>query len=1101
MSKSPSRDSMSELPSSELNVLVTAIRGLQQSVEASTSQVARLADAIERFLGTGEEQASSARLPRSPAPRIVSLPVRRQSINWVVGPAENTTWAYGNNARRLATRLPAYDHHISADTECDIAVYFDALVAANHPVKAGKSVLRLGGSRPLDRLFGKDDGALATALAAFDAVVALSAALYLRAARLHPNVYFIPNALDLDTWHAVRPEASRPFTAGFAASLSTKDEATMKGHDIAVEAARSRNVRLLAVSRGERQIPHERMHADFYAKIDVLLHPVAAGREGTSNVIMEAMACGVPVITTTDAGFHGEFLVDGRTALLRPRSAAAFADAITTLTRSPELRQTLAEEARRFAERQHSLDDAIARYDAVFRSLSATSSAVPARRKVAFVPFWEPTENFGSSRLRAQYPAAYLTKRGQLEVVVGYAADADVVIIVQMCTDEVMSQLLNNTGQFVIYDVCDKYYEKPRLFKHLASPVDSLSRFHQLVERADLLLAPSEELKLELASRVPTKAVKYVPEPVDYEATGCAARETSERVVLWFGNPDRGNFDEVRGMLEHLRQRHGFRPLIVSRKSYFRGQPSFEACVVEWSPSAMKQAFADAALCIVGYAPDEQTKSANRFVAAMMHGVPTLVRGSPACSDILERSGHRFAQLTDVRSLDQAIAKLQNREYRARFVAEVQRQIVEVHGEAAVTRNYVELLAEHTIDCSASCASPRKLAFVSHNLELGDGAPLSQYELVCGLRERGIEPYVFSPIGGPVAELYQAAGIHVETFEAEGHDGVETINHKYSAVRQRFCEFLRENAIEAVVCNTVKAAPYVDFAHLEDLPGQLIVRESYDAAERFSFFQGEAKLSAIRGVTHAEQVVFVAETSRKVWSDMPFKGLVRVIRNGISRERFAQAAQLSKRDARKRLGWPPEDVVAICVGRVTKRKGQQQLLRAFAELPPLVSNAARLVIIGVGESRTAAELRAELARLPGPLQTRVTLVPPVHDLGPYYAAADVSLLNSRSEAYPRSVLESLLWGLPVISTPVHGVQEQIRPGKDGFLYEQDDMAAWSSHFSLLVTDEGLRSAMSKSASRSFARLTSYPEMVLAYRALLSRLACRPTAVAGRGVQH
>ena len=58
------------------------------------------------------------------------------------------------------------------------------------------------------------------------------------------------------------------------------------------------------------------MIKDFYSNIDLLIHPVGPGREGTSNVIMEALALGVPVLTTTHAGLHGELLVDGKNALI-----------------------------------------------------------------------------------------------------------------------------------------------------------------------------------------------------------------------------------------------------------------------------------------------------------------------------------------------------------------------------------------------------------------------------------------------------------------------------------------------------------------------------------------------------------------------------------------------------------------------------------------------------------------------------------------------------------------------------------------------------------------------------------------------------------------
>jgi glycosyltransferase involved in cell wall biosynthesis len=228
-----------------------------------------------------------------------------------------------------------------------------------------------------------------------------------------------------------------------------------------------------------------------------------------------------------------------------------------------------------------------------------------------------------------------------------------------------------------------------------------------------------------------------------------------------------------------------------------------------------------------------------------------------------------------------------------------------------------------------------------------------------------------------------------------------------------------------------------------------------------------------------------------MWSDLPLKGAISVIPNGIARQRFGDLELGQKPAAREKLGLPDHEIIAVCVGSVTIRKGQLQLARAFAELPARVRDRARILFIGAGEGKHAVELRAAVASMPGAIRDRISIVSTVRDVAPYFAAADLTLLNSRSEAYPRSIMESLLWGVPVLSTPVFGVREQVRPGEDGFLYEQDDMETWSSHFSVLVTDDALRSAMSASARRSFFRLMSYPEMLLAYQTILARLLPQP----------
>jgi colanic acid/amylovoran biosynthesis glycosyltransferase len=71
--------------------------------------------------------------------------------------------------------------------------------------------------------------------------------------------------------------------------------------------------------------------------------------EGLPNVVIEAMAAGVPVVATHHAGI-GEAVEDGRTGLLVPSGdAAALTAALRRLVEEPEIARTMGKEARRVA--------------------------------------------------------------------------------------------------------------------------------------------------------------------------------------------------------------------------------------------------------------------------------------------------------------------------------------------------------------------------------------------------------------------------------------------------------------------------------------------------------------------------------------------------------------------------------------------------------------------------------------------------------------------------------------------------------------------------------------------------------------------------------
>jgi len=106
------------------------------------------------------------------------------------------------------------------------------------------------------------------------------------------------------------------------------------------------------------------MRARFYSHISVLVHPTAG--EGCSNVIMEALACGVPVITTRAAGYHGEMLRDGVDAIICERTTMSVMAAIKRVMCDDALRTRLEINGRKFAEAHHDIRPIAAEYQRIF---------------------------------------------------------------------------------------------------------------------------------------------------------------------------------------------------------------------------------------------------------------------------------------------------------------------------------------------------------------------------------------------------------------------------------------------------------------------------------------------------------------------------------------------------------------------------------------------------------------------------------------------------------------------------------------------------------------------------------------------------------------
>jgi len=94
-------------------------------------------------------------------------------------------------------------------------------------------------------------------------------------------------------------------------------------------------------------------------------------RDGIPNVLIEAVASGVPVVSTPVSGIP-ELIETDRTGLLvEPNHPAMLADALDRVLQSPELRARLTEAARAKLETHFSLDHCSARLLALFHAVHA----------------------------------------------------------------------------------------------------------------------------------------------------------------------------------------------------------------------------------------------------------------------------------------------------------------------------------------------------------------------------------------------------------------------------------------------------------------------------------------------------------------------------------------------------------------------------------------------------------------------------------------------------------------------------------------------------------------------------------------------------------
>ncbi len=240
--------------------------------------------------------------------------------------------------------------------------------------------------------------ALDRSLSAADCIVVLSRELEVYLAEALPTVRIVRvgNMVSLEpkidesiTRGGVLPPSSSPFRVLFVGALTPKKGVA----ELAEAVARLEGVELIVIGSPGQAIDSneaERMMAGLdalrasdrlvemgqrtpeevlaaYSEVDCFA--LASHREGMPNVLLEAMAAGLPCVTTPVGGIPE--VVDEQCAILVPvGDVEALSEAIDTLRGDAELRTVLGEKARRRIQEEYSTDTVMATFRALYASLS-----------------------------------------------------------------------------------------------------------------------------------------------------------------------------------------------------------------------------------------------------------------------------------------------------------------------------------------------------------------------------------------------------------------------------------------------------------------------------------------------------------------------------------------------------------------------------------------------------------------------------------------------------------------------------------------------------------------------------------------------------------
>lgn len=228
------------------------------------------------------------------------------------------------------------------------------------------------------------------------------------------------------------------------------------------------------------------------------------------------------------------------------------------------------------------------------------------------------------------------------------------------------------------------------------------------------------------------------------------------------------------------------------------------------------------------------------------------------------------------------------------------------------------------------------------------------------------------------------------------------------------------------------------------------------AAKRWAFVGVEWLLGRL-----TKRFMFVSDEDRRTALRT---GIVRrpedavTIFNGVNLNRFHPGRD--RWAERARCGLPPLRRVVGITGRIVREKGYREYLAMAVALQASGEDLTYLVMgdsLASDRDQFSSRFRQSVGE--AGLSSNFVFTGFTKNVSEYLRSMDIFVLPSYREGFPRSVLEAMATGLPVVATDIRGCREAVVHGETGWIVPPRDAEALTAAVRHLLRDEPLARSM------------------------------------------